>query len=201
MPTTNTAQTPKNKRLSEQNRDALIRFAFSRIDETASAPDFDTAYAGAAKAMTAAVNAKFPKKDMDVLKKYEVARQDSCVYFSGAGAQYGQFEFRDGDASTPWQPQARYCNQRTPYALDEAGTEAVVSYQAALEAHTTSIKQRYADFRALIKTAVTFNELVAVWPAAEELRERIVGVGTSLLVMNDDVMARIKADPAASVQS
>lgn len=189
---------PKNKRLSQTNRDALIRFAYKRIDETATAPELDAAYTSAANAIGAAIVAKYPKKDMEVLKRYSVAQQDLCVYFSGAGAQYGQFEYRKDDTSAPFTPRSRYCNERTPYILDEAGTEAVVGYLAMLEKRNADKKQRYNDFRSLITTVASFNELAAVWPACEELRERIVGAGTSLLVMNDDVMARIKADPAVS---
>lgn len=189
----------KNKRLSEGNRNALIRFAFARIKETAGTVEFDAAYQVAAKAMSVAIAAKYPKKDMDVLKKYDVTQQDTCVYYAGSGAQYGQFEYRRDDDAIPSTPRSRYCNERTPYALDEAGTEAVTSYQSLLEKHDAVLKRRYADFRALIKTVATFNELATVWPACEELRERIVGVGTSLLVMNDDVLARIKNDPAGKV--
>ncbi len=200
MPTTNTAQTPKNKRLSENNRNALLRLAAKRIEETTDAAELDVAYKVAAKAITDATAKTYPPKDMAVLAKYGCVENDSCIYFTGSNGAYGQFFFRSADKG-PQRPRLRNCNNRNPFLLDDEGSEAVTRYQELLETHKASLKQRQNDFSALIATAASFNELAAIWPAAEELRESIVGAGTSLLVMNADVISRIKADPAALVSA
>lgn len=186
----------KDKRLNNADRDALIAFARKKVAETGVPDGFDEAYASAALVISNAVAAQFPPKEMAILKKYDAAFQDECIHYAGSGAQYGEFNFRRGDPNAPFRP-GRGCNRRTPVRLDEAQTEAVVSYQSLFDATKAKNDQRFNDFKAAIHTATKFSDLAAIWPAVEEMHLRIVGTNSSLVVMNDDVLERIANDPAS----
>jgi hypothetical protein len=188
----------KNKRLSQYNRDDLTRFARKQIASTADATELDAAYERAAQAVHDALVEKYPQKDMKVLQRYDAASADACIYVSSGYYNYDQFCFRDDDKRIPLRPgRAGGCNSRNAFMLEGDRLEAWEAYKDAQAAHDAEIKRRLSDFTALINGAKTFNEVADVWPAAEVMRESIVGSGTSLTVLSDDVVSRIKADPAA----
>jgi hypothetical protein len=189
----------KNKRLSQSNRSHLTRFANQQVRATQDTTDLDAAYEAAAKVVAVACEAKFPKRDMKVLAEYKMARPDSCVYVScGGHGDYNRFEYREGDKRVPLRPSRSCYNQ--PLLLDGADADAVNTFFAAKEVHEKLVADRIADFETLIQNATTFNALSDVWPAIEALRSEIVGSSAALSLMSDDVLARIKADPALSAQ-
>lgn len=195
-----TAPTQKNKRLSQYNRDDLSRFAKKQITTTADTADLDAAYERAAQAVHDALVEKYPQKDMKVLQRYDAASADACIYVSSGYYNYDQFCFRDGDARIPLRPgSAGGCNSRNAFMLEGDRLEAWEAYKDAKAAHEAEIKRRLSDFNALIHNAKTFNEVADVWPAAEAMRESVVGSGTSLTVLSNDVVDRIKADAAAEL--
>lgn len=194
-----TATPQKNKRLSQANRDTLYGFAKKQITATESSADLDAAYEAAAQAVHDAVVAKYPQKDMLVLERYAAATRDACIYVSSGHYDYNQFRFRDGDKRIPLRPgRGDGCNSRNAFMLEGAPLETYEAFVASTKAHETEIARRLSDYKALILGANTFNEVVAIWPAAEALRESIVGTGTALTVLSSDVVARIRADAAAA---
>ena len=188
----------KNKRLSNYDRERLISFARKQIKETADQAALDAAYDAAAELIATAVKAKWPQKDMAVLRRYEAASVDHCVYVSTGGSNYEQFTFRADDKRTPMRPSGRGC-LRTPILLEGAAEDAFRAYLKASEEVTNAASARLFDFKALISGSRNFNEVAEVWPAANELRSSIVGETTALAVLSADVVSRIKADPAYAV--
>jgi hypothetical protein len=193
-----TAAVPlKNKRLSERDRDALYSFARKCIAETQDASAVDAAYDVAAQAVHDALVEKYPQKDMRVLERYDAATADSCVYVSRGHYDYDQFCFRDDDKRIPLRPgRSGGCNSRNAFMLEGERADAYAAYTKAKEAHESAIRQRFNDYKALIYAAKTFNEVSEVWPQAEQLREAIVGTSSALVVLSNDIVARIKSDPA-----
>lgn len=195
-----TAPDRKNKRLSQYNRDDLSRFAKKQITSTADTTQLDAAYERAAQAVHDALVEKYPQKDMKVLQRYDAASADACIYVSSGYYNYDQFCFRNGDTRIPLRPgSAGGCNSRNAFMLEGDKLEAWEAYKDAQKAHETEVKRRLSDFNALIQNVKTFNEVADVWPAAEAMRESIVGSGTSLTVLSNDVVSRIKADAAAEL--
>jgi len=184
----------KNKRLSDGNRDRLINFARKEVERTQDSAAIDAAYELAADAVAAAVERAFPAKDMKVLAKYELARPDACIYVSGGYGEFMEFTFRDDDKRTPSRP-SRNC-RRQPVLLEDAERELITSYFNLLNERKETVRRRLNDFITLIRNSTNFNGLVEIWPAAEALRGEIVGHGTAVSLMSDDVIARLKADPA-----
>jgi hypothetical protein len=190
-----------NKRLNAGHRDALKSLANKLIVSTADRGALDKAYAEAAKAVNALMVKLYPPADMAVLRKYGQATPDQCVFLSTGGSNYERFEFRADDPLIPVRPgSSRSCNHRTPHLLDEAQERAVKAHTDAKKAYEKDIAQRRKDFDTLIDSALTFEELVAVWPSADQLRERILGTSRAIAVMSAEVVERIRADAALTVE-
>ncbi len=197
-----TAPTPKNKRLADRDRLALIAFAQKQIDATEDRSALDNAYANAAEAVSDAVKADNPPADMKVLAKYKLATPDACVPVSTGGSNFEMFTFRNDDKRIPMRPVSnRGCGsrQRAPLLLEGKAEAAVDAFFAADKARTAALKARLADFKALIGGTPSFNALADTWPAVEAMREKIVGTSTALAVLSAEVVDRIKADPALTL--
>lgn len=188
----------KNKRLSQYDRDLLITFARKQIKESADTAEVDAAYDLAAGEIAKVIKEKWPQKDMAVLRRYDAAAVDRCVYISEGGSNYEQFTFRADDKRTPLRPNGRGC-LRTPIMLEGEALSAYRAYKKADAEAKEAAAARLSDFKALINGSRNFNEVAEVWPAANELRTSIVGEGTALAVLSADVVSRIKADPAYAV--
>ncbi|OXE37460.1 MAG: hypothetical protein CGW95_01545 [Phenylobacterium zucineum] len=183
------------------HRDALKALADKLIAQTADRAELDTTYAKAAKAVSDHMKRRYPPADMAVLEKYGQAHVDRCVYVSTGGSNYQRFEFRADDALAALRPGSRNsCNHRTPLLLTDDEDTALTAYNKASRAREAEIKQRRDDFYTLINSALTYEELVAVWPAADALREQILGTSRAIAVMSAEVVARIRADAAAVVE-
>ncbi len=185
--------TLKNKRLSDGNRSSLYRLAARKIEETTDTTELDETYAAAKAIAHKAAATTYPPKDMQVLKRYGATLEDECIYLAGPSAQYLELYLRCGDGII--RPYSRGCNRQAPFAVSDEDAAAITLYNDTKKLFDAALKTRRDDFYALINTAKSFNELSAIWPAAEELRQQIVG-GNSLVAMNDEVMERIKSDPA-----
>lgn len=186
----------KNKRLSQNDRDVLYRFAKKQIAATQDSAELDAAYEAAADAIHAAVVEKFPPKEMAVLVKYEAARPDACVYVTSPDNifNYDRFSFRAGDKRITARP--RQNCRGMPIALEGERAAAYANFKAVSDAYDKQVTQRLGDFRSIIFGSGTFNALADIWPAAEALRGEIVGSSAALSTMSEEVIARLKADPA-----
>lgn len=191
--------TTKNKRLSQNDRSILTRFAARQIEATQDHDELDSAYEAAADAIHAEVVKHFPPKEMAILVKYNAAEPDKCVYVSSPDRafNYDRFCYRDGDSRITARPR-RTC-RNMPINLEGDAATTYVRFQEASAAFDKLKNQRLADFAAIINNSGTFNALVEIWPAVEALRGEIVGNAAALSTMSDEVVARLKADPALAL--
>lgn len=186
------------KTLNKTNREALVALARRLVNETENTDAVDATYHIAADIVASLVEQKYPKSDMEILRKYKVGLLDTCVYISAGYGGMDQFRFRLNDERIPYTPDG-YCNRHTPYLMNEDQAKAVEDYSKALKEYDASVKTRVNDFEALIYISRTFEDLVEIWPSAGRLRERICGTNTSIAAINDDVIKRIKSDAANSM--
>lgn len=190
-----TAAKQRNKRLSQYDRQRLCEYASKLVLASADTSALDNAYAVAAEAVRAEVEKKFPPRDMKVLARYDAAKPDACIYVSRGYGDRDRFCFRDGDA-VPLRPSHGGCGYRT-FLLEAEAVTALDAFVDADKAFKAETEKRLADYRALIASVNTFNEVVAVWAEAESLRESIVGTATALVVLNNEIVERIQRDAAA----
>lgn len=180
-------------RLNNEHRLFLRRLARNNISCPAEAKTDAEAYEKAAKVVRAAVLERYPTKDMNVLRRYNVAYRDTCLRFQLTAGGVVQFELR-GQAEEVglWVPDLRCSNHI--YQIDEAGSALVVASLSAAGALDEAIERKHADYVALIAASQTLEQVEEVWPEAAVLREH---VGRSLpSVLSDDVIARIREDVA-----
>lgn len=186
----------KNKRLSNTDRDTLYSFAKKQVAATEDSAALDAAYDAAAQVIHDLMIEKYPPKDMKVLERYGAAEADACIYVTRAQYDFDRFCFRDGDKRIPVRPRERGCNRGSPFILEGDHRQVYDAFKDAEKAQKDAMQKRLSDYRALIYGARNFNEVASVWPAAEALREAIVGTGTALQVLSDDVVARLRNDAA-----
>lgn len=190
---------PRNKRLSSYDRDRLNSFAKKLVEASQDTTAVDVAYANAAMTVTAAVEREYPPRDMKILKKYTVAGNDRYVRVSPGFGDVTQFCYRDGD-NGPLRPTTYSCKNHV-YLIGDDEFKVVRVFEDAEKAFKTAVAQRLSDYSALIGSVNSFNEVANVWPEAEELRESICGSATAMVLLNEQVVARIKADFAARAES
>lgn len=189
-------------KLNMKHRSRLRALAANLVEQTTDKSARDEAHARAAKHISEQVAAMYPAGDMAVLLKYGLARTDRCIYVTRGGADFDLFTFEVDDPLIPVRPGGRYnCNQRTPIMLNDAAIASLDDFDREKKAIEEGVLNRRRAFYVLIDNAKTFEEVVDVWPAAEQLRSSICGAGTAISLMSDDVIAQIRADAAATVQA
>lgn len=186
------------KILNKHDRQNLLTFASRKVDETHDTVARDAAYSACADMVSKLMTDKFPPADMAILDKYGVAEMDRCIFLSAGYGGYDRFTFNPSDPRIPVRPRT-HCNRGTPFLLNDEQSAIYEAYKTADKAAADERTKRHSDFKVLIETARTFDELAAIWPAVESLRERICGESRAVSLMNEDVIARIKSDPASKL--
>lgn len=150
------------------------------------------AYVLASKLIHRAMVAKFPSKDMTVLKKYDLTRRDACFRLQQTSGGVTAFNFRS-DQEAPLTPDRGYCHI---YQIDEVATSAVEAWSKAKYEHEKAIQTKYDDYYALIESARNFEDVVDIWPeaaqAASKCNARALVVGVT-----PEVVSRIRQDVAS----
>jgi hypothetical protein len=180
-------------RMNEQHRQFLYDLAKTTVTCAAEGKADKTAYDKAAPMVRKLVEDRYPPKDMKLLLKYEQARHDNCIRLQLTAGGVVELKFRDDDKGplVPGQRNGYGCSNRM-YAADEAASTAINASILAADVYKKAMSKKLEDYKALIWTAATLDQIETVWPPAAALRER---VGRSLpVVLSDEVIARIKAD-------
>ena len=137
-----------------------------------------------------AVEAKFPQRDMKVLAKYEAAQIDDCIDLQLTAGDVKRFIFKD--KTGPLVAKKTYHGQ--VYLADATVTDAFLEWWNAKSANDEKTKALQNDYRALIQGAKTLEEIIEIWPEAEQISQ--YARSQALTVLSQDVIARIRADVA-----
>jgi hypothetical protein len=196
----------KKVRLNEDLREKLRYLMAECIKD---APEREKAWRAAHTTMWAAVKkcakAKYPERDMKVLRKYNLTTQ---VYEISLLLQPGK-----GDNNYPRATQVQsYVNAyerndmikdkkkldtiKLPkhvwqFPVDETTTKAVNDFMSLDAARSKNLEQLRTDVRLLIKNAKTLDEVEAVWPAAKRVRPDATPSNLPTMPL-DAVLKRIK---------
>lgn len=189
-----------NKALNKNDREALLNFASGNIACPTEEAAMNAAYDLAKPLLLTTVHTRFPPNDMAVLERYGAARRDDCVRFGGSYDTESTFYFRKGDTDVPLVPRQSGCSQLY-YEWNKEARAALNAYVLARQAFEKARKSKLEDYRRLIVGSRTFNDVVAVWPAAEALRAKLIPKTPqqrALAVLSEEAIARIKADNAGA---
>lgn len=177
-------------RLNESHRNFLFDLA-KTVARCPKEEDADAAaYKKAAPMVRALVEARYPVKDMKVLKKYGCAELRGKPKVTLTAGGIVEFAFREPD-ECPLAP-ADYDNRRAIYAASANETKAIEDCSTASAAYKKAREAKLNDYKALILASATLAEVEKVWPEASALRARVAN--TLPVVLSSDVIARISAD-------
>lgn len=175
-----------NLRLTAYARSTLRDLALKLVNCPAERQALESAYVIASRAIRAAAEAKYPPRDMAVLKKYEKAGIDDCIRISVDPGKISRFTFKDGTG--PLMPDCKII------ILSDTQLASFLDWVDAGTALGTAEKIKLGDYYSLIASARTLEQVVEVWPEAERVRSDIGG--NAISVLSDDVLDRIRADVA-----
>lgn len=142
------------------------------------------AYKVAAIAVRKTVEKALPPADMKVLRKYDQAAVDDYIRLNLAAGGMVAFQYDEGTG-----PVSISCRV---FLADEATTSAFNGWKVADDAWRKALRTKLSDYESLIDGATYYQDVVEVWPEAEQLRTEFGG--GSLIAFSPDVVARIRAD-------
>lgn len=174
-------------RLNQTHRDILRGFADKAIECKVEQKARDRFYAKASEAVRRCIEKQYPAAEMAILTKYGASANKHAVEV--------RFEF-DATDEVPPRPSGRYDAGRVSF--DAKASEAIDAFELADAALKKARDTKLSDYRALINSAKTYEDVLDVWPAAAALAERIKHQQTSLVVLSADKIAAIRADNAGA---
>ncbi len=137
--------------------------------------------------------ALYPQKDMEVLRRYDKARQDYCIRVNLVAGGITQWQL-DGEQPAPWRPET-YC---TPIQVDEETTKAIEAFRKLEGEQKAAREFRIKPYQSLINYSRHFEDVVEVWPEAERIRSECGAQSTALVVgLTDELVEAIRADVRA----
>lgn len=178
-------------RLTYDKRMKLIQLAHSIVECPEEARTIHDTYKIAAPLVRAAVEVRYPRKDMLICKKYDVAAIDDCIKITHVGALVSMFTFKKGRGPLA----AKSTTQGIIYQTDAATFDAVENWVNAVATYKKAKERKLTDYRSLINHARTYEQVLAVWPEAEAVRSDMGS--QALIVMSDEVLDRIRSDVEA----
>ncbi|MGB0855056.1 MAG: hypothetical protein ACPGSI_17295, partial [Pikeienuella sp.] len=123
-------------RLLVRHKRAFFSFIKKQVEQEIAKDEVAATYRAAAALVRPLVDAKYSVRDMNVLRKYDAGRLDTCIRLVAGGGNVVGFDFEHDDA--PYLPPA-YCSSRG-YA---AGPDVI----AAIEAHDAAKDARLEKVR------------------------------------------------------
>lgn len=184
------AKTRLNDRIRQVLRNHARTLVACPIEQSAA----DGTYKEAATLVRKMIEARYPIRDMAVLKKYEQAHECHHIDMQLHAGGFQGWNFRHDDKA-PFQPGQHGCKV---HLADEAVTAAVQKSLAAEDALKEALGKKLGDYYALIAAANTFEDVCEVWPEAELVRAQC-GASAVVIAVTPDVVARIRADVATRV--
>jgi hypothetical protein len=175
-------------RLTQESRTGLVRHAEKLISCNAEKAVVEKAYKLVAPAIRKIIEAKYPSKDMLVLKKYGASHIDDCIRVNLTAGGVDEFKF---DKETGPLTACRYC---AAYQLDDAATDLFANWKLATEAHTEAVNKKLSDYRSLIRASRNWEDVIEIWPEASQIKPP--SPSYALVALSTDAVERIKADVA-----
>lgn len=178
-------------RLLKQHRYLLKNLVKEIVDLPDLKKGVENARAKLVRGLTKMLEAEFPKRDMNILKKYKV----------GGPAEYVLLQFPNGSTDC-----FRFNNDEGPYVggylgnrarpVDEAIADDYHTYFRLKKEYEAALTKLRGDYFSLIDSVRNFEDLVEIWPEADKLAPRICQRNTALTVVTPELIQRIQEDMA-----
>lgn len=151
------------RRMQAWMRDKLKAHAEKTVIPDREYRVLEATYKRASQLVRKAVQAKYPARDMRVLRRYNCTSFEVKAKLHAPDGSVLEFTFATNDAPHI----ASYHYGQHMYLADEATSSAVETWVDARNAYDQERKERLAAYRALIDGSSYVEDLIEVWPEAE----------------------------------
>lgn len=152
---------------------------------------------------------KYPEEDMKILRKYGAARVDKCLKFSNEktyNIYVFDFAWRYDNQNHHTKyttlieetlcdvPHTGACNNQIVFKGSEDLQKAISDFNVNRDHYININKTKANNYKSFVLSCKYLEEIEAVVPLSEELREVILGKSTALTVINPELINSIKDD-------
>lgn len=183
-------------RLNEYMRTALKEHAKSLIRCAEEQAAHDSAYADLTAAGDRIYASKFNERDMEVLKRWEVAEVADFVGVQLRGQHQCTYIKMTKARLLPMRGYRDSYHYAVVLPVEDPVWGIHSTFKAAESALRDAWAAKMADYRVLITESRNLEDVIEVWPEAASVPFAVRSRDTALARLNLDVVARIKADVA-----
>lgn len=177
-------------RLNVGKREALKRLAYDELPTGDLEAKAEEAFEKADALTRDDLEKAYPEEDKKVLRRYDLLSETRRV--TGSDLDTGQVVsmFLKDPVMVPF---SSYTSKGI-VAFTKETVQAIEAYGKARSELSIFKDKRMADYKALIDTSRTFEDVVSVWPGAEKLRESLCGTQNSVVALSSEIIERIQKD-------
>lgn len=141
----------------------------------------------------AAVRAKYPEKDMAVLRKYNVTRTDYCLRLQFPSGRVDGFNFSKEDAVADLPCKAGCYSNNDVFAVSEAVEKAFDGHAKEKAENDKKKNEKLGQFYAFVNACQTVEEVLDVIPLPDDVRKRLGHASTALVAASPESIKSLKA--------
>lgn len=181
--------------MNNGHRDILRNFAYKKIEENVDRKQENKLYAKILSFTNSVICKRYPEEDMAILRKYELAGEDTCVKYSFDGGRVDGFNFSQQKGGVPKDtPKQRYCNNNNVYMTTKEFEKDFREYNKIKTDNEKILYQKKVDCNSLIAYAKYIEDVLEVIKVPKQLEHSLLAKSTSLVAVSPDVIKRIQAD-------
>jgi hypothetical protein len=192
-------RTPKT-RLTKGMRDILYRYMGDQLVERLDRTEVEATLLELVEKTNLILRDKYPEADMPVLRKYEMVRIDSCLRFTLAdtGRVFGVDFHQPGvlriEAKLADIPYRRGCYNTDVYPCDAAFESLADRWEKQMNERSLLISERKREYDGFLLACRYLEDIEAVVPLTEEIRNKLGAQSRSLTIISADVLSSIRSD-------
>lgn len=194
-------------RMNSGHRGVLKEFAESKIDEVVDRKIESKLYNKLVSTTNVAIRKKYPEKDMEILRKYQLTKVDNCLRFLFPSGRVDGFTFNghnswggadEGPSEIVDMPYTRGCFRTDDvFPMNEAFEEILGEHSKIKEENDKLKNQKRRDCNSLIDYAKYIEDVLEVIKVPKNIEEKLLAKSTALVALSPDVIERIQADFSA----
>lgn len=181
-------------RMNSGHRELLFSFAESKIDKNVDRKVELKLYGKILTMTNNLLRKKYPESDMEVLRKWGLARVDYCLKFSFPSGRVDGFSFNKQDGYPKDIPNSRGCGNWEVFIANEELEKTINEHTKLSSENKEARFRKITDVRSLINYAKYIEDVLEVIKVPKELEQKLLAKSTSLVALSSDVIKRIQAD-------
>ena len=180
-------------RFTEDKRNIIYQWMMDQYDKKQEGNVVDKLLEKAINAANKALVKRYPAKDMEVLKKYELTRKDICLTFIEEDSQrvFGcnfESEVREKFADIPHRGG---CNNGVVFPISAAGAKTIEDYDNARQDANKARQQKKQDYRSFLAACKYVDDAHEVVPLPIEMHVRLFS-GAAIIPINQELVNSLK---------